>query len=194
MKTIVRKPLARIVVLLTVAAVLGFAKISGAQEIQSNSQQPGAEASLTFQASNSNTDVISFEKVRSITESSLREAIGSQLNSVTPEEIGKKLSGGYEALKQGQTISFNAPVAALAARTITEQHIMQVRVAYEPRPIGGILTIKVELVPLFSGIGSASRPIAYREISEAVDNLDEDGLGDLVAGLTHQLGAEYAVK
>src|ERR1035437_8197351 len=194
MKTIDRKPLPRIVVLFAIAALLGFAKTSGAHEVHPGAQPLADATSLEFQASNSKSSVMSFETVRAITQSSLREAIGLQLNNITAAEIADKLRGGYETLKQGQTIGFNAPVAALATRAITEQHIMQVMVGYQPRPIGGILTIKVALVPLFCGIGAACRPIAVREVSEAVDNLDEDGLGEVVAGLAHQLGSVYAAK
>lgn len=194
MKASIRKPFAQIVALLATVALLGLAQVSSAQEIDPGSPTLTESTSLTFHASNSKSTLMSFEKVRSITQSSLREAISLQLRSITASAIGENLRGGYEALKQGQSINFDAPVAALASHSITEQHIMQVTVAYQPRPIGGILSIKVELVPLFCGIGSACRPIALREVSEAVDNLDEDGLGEIVAGLTHQLGAEYAAR
>jgi len=71
---------------------------------------------------------------------------------------------------------------------------MNVRVNYEKRPVGGILTVRVELVPNFCGIGSASRPIAYREHAQALDNLQEDMIGAIVSDLSHQLGDRYAAQ
>jgi len=152
------------------------------------------QTALTAQVANSKTTTMSFDRVRSITTGAIKEAIGTQLGNVNAESVAKQLSGSYEALRAGATVGFHSPVSSLASHSITEQHVMQVKVGYEPRPIGGILTVRVELVPVFAGIGSASRPIVVREVSQAVDNFDEDGLGDMVADLSHQIGTEYAAK
>ena len=137
---------------------------------------------------------MSFEEVKSITKSSIREAIGAELEGLTTNEVNKKLGESIEKLANGIMIGFSTPVSVLGARSITEQHTINVKATYEKRPIGGILTIKVEVVPVFSGIGSASRPIAIKELSQAVDNLDEDSLGSIISELSHKLGEEYAAK
>src|ERR1041385_7591999 len=71
----------------------------------------------------------------------------------------KKLEGSFDALRNGSPVGFHTAVSSLASHTITEQHIMQVKVGYEPRPIGGILTVRVELVPVFAGIRSEDRRV-----------------------------------
>src|SRR5579883_898684 len=177
---------------LTIALFALLVTRSEAQQAGAQSQQAAIPTSYTYRVSNDKAPVMSFEEVRSITQSSVREAVSNQLKDITSQAVNSKLAGNFESLVSGTTIGFSAPVAGLAAHSITEQYSMNVNVHYEQRPIGGILTIKVELVPVFSGIGSASRPIAQREMSQAIDNLDEDALGDIVADLTHQLGADYA--
>jgi hypothetical protein len=157
-------------------------------------QATAEQTALTAHAANAKATTMGFDKVRTITEGAVREAIGSQLSNISSADIAKKLEGSFDALRNGSTVGFHTSVTSLANHSITEQHIMQVKVGYEPRPIGGILTVRVELVPVFAGIGSASRPIAVREVSQAVDNFDEDALGDIVADLSHQIGQEYAAK
>jgi len=80
------------------------------------------------------------------------------------------------------------------ARNIVEHHTMNVKVGYEPRPIGGILSVRVELVPVFCGIGTASRSIAIRDIAQAVDDFDQDVVNNTIEKLTKDLSAEYSVK
>lgn len=181
-------PSTRLAALLIASLVL-IPGLAGAQALS----QP-EQTALAARVASAKTTSMSFDRVRSITQGALREAISTQLGSISAEDMAKKLSGSYEALRAGSTVAFHTAVTSLASHTITEQHVMQVKVAYEPRPIGGILTVRVELVPVFAGIGSASRPIAVREISQAVDNFDEDALGDIVADLSHQIGHDYAVK
>jgi hypothetical protein len=169
-----------------VAALVALPGIAGAQ----NTVQPA----LDVHAADAKATTMSFDRVRSITTGAVREAIGNQLGAISAEDIAKKLEGSFDALRNGSTVGFHTTVSSLANHSITEQHVMQVKVAYEPRPIGGILTVRVELVPVFAGIGSASRPTAVREVSQAVDNFDEDAIGEMVAGLSHEIGQEYAAK
>jgi hypothetical protein len=181
----------------TLFAALLFGAV-GSVSAQSNqapqTQKNAIMTNYAFQASNAKSQVMSFEDLKAITESSIREAVGSQLKTVSAEDVNQRLAGTFDALVSGKTVCFATPVSGLAAHTVTEQHSMNVQVRYEARPIGGILTVRVELVPVFCGIGSASRSIAFREMSQALDNLEEDGVGEVVAELSHQLGNDYASK
>jgi len=180
--------------MLFAALLLGQENASAQSNQAPQTQKNAVMTNYAFQASNAKSQVMSFEDLKAITESSIREAVGSQLKSVNAEEVNRKLAGSFDALVGGKAVSFSAPVSGLAAHTVTEQHSMNVQVRYESRPIGGILTVRVELVPVFCGIGSASRSIAFREMSQALDNLEEDGVGEVVAELSHQLGSDYASK
>ncbi len=183
-----------IAALLTIAAFALCTSPSQAQQASAQSQQAAIPTSYVYRVSDEKTPVMSFAEVKSITENSVRQAVSNQLMAISTQDVNSRLAGTFDDMVKGHTVGFSSPVSGLAARSINEQYSMNVSVHYEARPIGGILTIKVELVPVFTGIGSASRPVAYREMSQAIDNLEEDALGDVVSDLTHQLGADYAAK
>ncbi len=179
---------------LAIVATLGFVRIANAQPASPQSQQADVPTSYEFQASNVTTPPMSFEEVRSITQSSIRGAIGEQLGGITSNEVATKLIGSTEKLLRGQTVCISANLIAAGVHSLTQEHILQARVNFERRPIGGILSIKVALVPLFSGVGSASRPIAAKSVTSAVENLDEQTLASIISELSHQLGSEFAAK
>ena len=177
--------------MIAILAVAGFARVTNAQTAQT--QKVYLPTSMNAQVSN---DVLpmSFDAVKSITQGSVREFVGEQLGTMNQSAIQSKINAEYEKLASGQPVSFGASIAGLAAHSVTEQHAMHVSLKYDARPIGGILTIRVELVPVFSGIGAASRPTALKTITQAVDRLDEESLGTIVSGLIHQMGSDYAAK
>ncbi len=179
-----------------IITMAGFASAASAQSVATvaQSQQANVPTAYNIRASNEKSPVMSFDEVRSITQGSVREIVGQQLGSVTAAQIASQLEGKFDLLTSGQSVSFSQSVSSAAAHSVTEQHTVQVIVKYESRPIGGILTVKVQLVPLFNGIGAASRPIALKTVSTSVENLEEDALGGIISDLTHQLGAEYAAK
>jgi hypothetical protein len=196
MKNTIRNPFLKVGSLIAMMAVAGFARVATAQNIAQTpqSQQVAIYTSYSLGASNVKSPVMSFDEVKAITQGSVRDIVGQQLGSVTAEAINAKLAGKFQTIASGHEVSFTQLASSGAAHSITEQHTVQVNVKYEARPIGGILTVKVELVPLFNGIGSASRPVALKTISTSVDNLEEDALGMIVSDLMHQLGSEYAAK
>ncbi|MFI5201182.1 MAG: hypothetical protein ACHQNE_02195 [Candidatus Kapaibacterium sp.] len=156
--------------------------------------QTPIQTSLVFHASNSIAPLLSFEEVQAITESSIRDAIADGLECITREEVNNKLTGQFEDLAEGRPIKFASRLSNRSAHSITELYAVNAVLQYERRPLGGILTVKVELVPAFCGLGSAIRPIATRETAEAFENLEPDDLGKIVSELSHQLGIDYAAK
>ena len=156
------------------------------------SGQPGEPTQLSAKATDPKAGEMSFEQVISITRSSVRENVASSLAKVTDDLIKDHVSGASEVLRTGGTVSFAATVNA--KESIIEQHSVNVHVSYDARPIGGILNISVELVPVFGGIGSASRPVLRREFAEAVDNFDDDAVSETIGRLTRELAAEYVAE
>lgn len=163
-------------------------------EMDAQRQSSAIQTPLVFHESNSNAPVLSLAEVDAMTESSLRQAISNDLQHVNPDEIDSELIDRFDDLAAGKTVSFASHLKAPAGLSLTEEYSMTVVLLYNRRPIGGIVMVKVELVPAFCGLGSAIRPIAIRETAEAVDNLEPDALGEIISRLSYQLGADYAAK
>ena len=171
--------------LLVGSAVCGYA--------QENPSQPvGGPVQLSANATASKGGVMSFEQLLSITKSSVRENIARSLSKVAGDLVNNQVAEVAGELRTGRAVNFSAIINA--KENITEQHSINVRASYEARPIGGILNIRVELVPIFDGIGSASRPAISREFTEAIDSFDDDVVSQTVTRLTHELAAEYAAR
>lgn len=157
-------------------------------------QSSAIKTSRVFNASDSDAPALSLADVEKMTERSFRQTISNDLKRVTADEVDSEIIDRFDDLAAGITVSFASHLAASPGNSSTEQYSMNVVLQYHRRPIGGILTVKVELVPSFCGLGSAIRPIAVRETAEALDNLEPDGLGEIVSRLSHQLGIDYATK
>src|SRR5437763_1676884 len=103
MKTIANNPITKLAVLLTAALLMTLVKVCGAQSLRADASVMGAPTSLAAHESNAKTTSMSFERVRSITEGALREAIGTELTSVSAIEVAQKLEATYDLLKNGNT-------------------------------------------------------------------------------------------
>ena len=86
----------------------------------------------------------------------------------------------------------NASTLTGLAQNIVEEHAVHIFVKYEPQAMGGILTVRADLVPAYQGVGSATRPIASRITTEAVDGLTSDQIEDISQMLVEQLGEDYS--
>ena len=176
-----------IVPLLVVAAICGYAQ-------ERNLAQPmsGRPIALNVSAIILTGSAMGFEQLLAITKSSVRENIARSLSKVTGNLVKNEVAGTADELRTGRTLHFAALVNE--KEPVVEQRSINVCITYEARPIGGIMNIRVELVPIFGGIGSASRPVISREFVEAVDNFDEDAISQTIARFTHELAAEYTAK
>jgi hypothetical protein len=176
--------------LITASFLIAMSAVTGHTQV--NPQRADLPTQLSAKVADSKASAMSFAQLISITKSSVRENIASSLTKVTDDLIKDQVAGASEVLRAGGTVSFAATVNA--KENITEQHSVNVRVSYDARPIGGILNIRVELVPVFGGIGSASRPVISREFAEAVDDFDDDAVSQTIGRLTRELAAEYAAE
>ncbi len=123
---------------------------------------------------------------------SAREVTISGLKDAIEKMVAEHANGSTDILRSGQSIHLVADINDNLGAT--ERHSVNVQISYDARPVGGILNIRVELVPDFGGIGSAVRPAASREFAQAVDSFDDDFIGQTITNLTNELAAEFAAK
>ena len=109
---------------------------------------------------------------------------------------------GTEAAKAVSAISNEALLAGGAkvsfksadATKLVDEEVVNVKVTFDERPIGGILNVQVSMTPSFRGVGVSTRPTVSRSVAMAVDQLDNAVVQSLVAELTQQIQDEYLVK
>jgi hypothetical protein len=77
------------------------------------------------------------------------------------------------------------------ARKLVEEEVVNVKVSFDERPIGGILSVQVSMTPSFRGVGVSTRPTVSRSVAMAVDQLDDHTVQMLVAELSQQIQEEY---
>ena len=152
-------------------------------------QSADVTTELTFRASNANS-AMSMTHVNAIGQSAkstdmseLADLIPAAAHQLTAE-IGTEMAG----LAAGSTKSFHTGV--LKCSNVLNRRSITIKVSYNPRPIGGILNVRVDLVPVFNGIGGASRPVASRSFSQSVDNLDQSVVDAIVNRLSEELALE----
>ena len=110
----------------------------------------------------------------------------------TSYTLAKRIAGVFDKIKRGNEERMILDLPHDNARRFREGETMILTIAYEPRPIGGILRITASLLPAFAGIGDTSRPIATKDFAEAVDGLDIDDLATKAADLIQQLRNEFS--
>lgn len=122
-----------------------------------------------------------------------RTAMGStSLTMATelPKAVDQALTLiSIEKLMEGES---KATVVVGGASSILDERSVNVKVNYEERPVGGILTVRASMTPSFRGVGVSTRPEISRSVAMAVDELDEAQVKELVRGLTAEINEEYA--
>jgi hypothetical protein len=91
------------------------------------------------------------------------------------------------------TANAHANVATPRANPVSllDEHKLNVKVQYDPRPVGGILTVRVSMTPTFRGIGVSTRPATSRSMALAVDEFTQEAVNKLVEELTEEIKAEF---
>ncbi len=84
-----------------------------------------------------------------------------------------------------------ATSSAANSVSLLEEHKLNVKVQYDARPVGGILTVRVSITPTFRGIGVSTRPAASRSLALAVDEFTQEAVNKLVEELTEEISAEF---
>ncbi len=132
------------------------------------------------------------EKVQADAKPSQRTLMADSMEAVTSKLVSDHTSGSTELLRSGSVLELSTTMGGV--HSALEQHSINVHVTYDARPVGGILNIRVELVPVFGGIGSAVRPTVSREFAQAVDNFDDDFISDTILKLTNDLANELVTN
>lgn len=86
--------------------------------------------------------------------------------------------------------SVNA-VASASQVSLLDEHKLNVKVQFDPRPVGGILTVRVSMTPTFRGIGVSTRPATSRSVAFAVDEFSQETVDKMVNELTEEITAEF---
>ncbi len=180
------------IIFAAVVILAGFTTVSA----QSLPSQPVAESqkldlrtSYRSRASNRNTPSLSGQQILSMTHSSINASLREQSNQMVALATMSNFSNNNSSIKDienGGTRNFVTPVMTPDV-SLALQHAVRVRVNYEARPIGGVLTVCVELVPQFSGVGVSNRPVASKTMMTAVDRVDAATVDALVATLSNEL-------
>ena len=181
------KPLIAFVIVLTLASTAAMAQMRLAAVVE-NSETPTA-AALPANTANSS---LTTQQVAAMERTAERESLAETISSVTSKMLAEHISGATETLRDGQPLDMSA--VTRVEGSIVDQRSINVHVTYDARPVGGILNIRVELVPLFAGIGSAVRPTISREFAQAVDDFDDDLISQTITQLSAELAKQYAEK
>lgn len=122
-----------------------------------------------------------------------RAAIGSTsvaMATELPKAVDQALTLiSIEKLMEGES---KATVIVGGASSLIEEQAISVKVNFETRPVGGILTVRASMTPSFRGVGVSTRPEISRSIAMAVDEVDESQIRDLVRELTAEINGEFA--
>jgi hypothetical protein len=135
---------------------------------------------------------VSAQKALSDAKHLQRMLMADSMTAATSKLVSDHANGSTELLRAGSVLELSTTMGGV--HSALEQHSINVQVTYDARPVGGILNIRVELVPVFGGIGSAVRPTISREFAEAVENFDDDFISETIMKLTNDLAAELAAN
>lgn len=180
------KPLIASLLVLTFATTAATAQMRLAATIESSESPTAAALPINHANSMTTQQVVAMERTAE------RASLAETISSVTSKMLAEHISGATETLRDGQSLDMSAMTRIEGS--IVDQRSINVHVTYDPRPVGGILNIRVELVPLFAGIGSAVRPTISREFAQAVDDFDDDLISQTITQLSGELAKEYAQK
>ncbi len=164
-------------VALIATGVLGYSLPAQAQSF---------ETEITSRAIERPMDLVNVKLIRA---RSINPVVQAQIEGLdaTAEEAMRLVT--LEALNAG---NIEVTMKTMKAVSLIDEHTVSVKVGYDPRPVGGILTIRVSMTPSFRGIGISTRPTVSRSVALAVDELTESFVKSIVSDLTEEIKAEFA--
>jgi hypothetical protein len=121
-----------------------------------------------------------------------RGIIPDSMVQATERLVSNQSNGSTELLRSGKALDLSTTMSG--GTGLFDKESINVHVAYNARPVGGILNIRVELVPVFGGIGSAVRPTISRDFAQAVDDFDDDFITQTILKLTVDLSSELGTN
>ncbi|MEO6941003.1 MAG: hypothetical protein ABI444_12835 [Candidatus Kapaibacterium sp.] len=118
----------------------------------------------------------------------------NQLSTTSLHALLPNIVSSIPNLASGETKAFSVVVVTAEPHSVLEEHSMKVTVTYEPRPVGGIMNVRVELLPAFSGVGVVNHAVLSKSSAEAVDELNPLTVSLVVAKLTKELTADFITQ
>jgi hypothetical protein len=131
---------------------------------------------------------------RSIQELHTTEEVVMQLSTIDPDALRTKIEESFDTVRGGKRACITLNLGEESLRPMRLRLTVEVLVEYEERPIGGILRIAADLLPMFTGIYSSLRPLVSNDYAEAVDYLDVDEIANIVHERIQKLGQQYALR
>jgi hypothetical protein len=144
-----------------------------------------------------------------VTRNSAMALSASQVNAITRESVSNStlealtnlpktavdltasnLVNSLGTIANGEVVSFCLNLN-VADRSVIKEQKLNVVINYDGQAIGGILTVKVDLVPVFSGVGVSNRPLASKTFVAAVDQLENTSINDIVTDLSKQIANDF---
>ena len=107
-----------------------------------------------------------------------------------PKAVDQALSKiSVEQVKAGTA---KATVVIGGTNSLLEEQTVNVKVSFEERPVGGILTVRASMTPSFRGVGVSTRPAISRSVAMAVDEVNQNLINEIVRELTSEINGEFA--
>lgn len=144
------------------------------------------ETEITSRVSEKPMDLVDVKWIKARAVNPAVQAQISDLNAATAEVLGLITS---EALRAG---NIEVAMKTVKAVSLIDEHTVNIKVHYDSRPVGGILTVRVSMTPSFRGVGISTRPAVSRSVAQAVDELTESFVKGMVSDLTDEIKAEFA--
>ncbi len=170
--------------------MFGAASANAQMEVSARLAKLEGVQQQAFGSNDENNISLSFQKVVELSKDAERESIAKSLPSIVQKMVDEQGPGATEILRGGHALNLTSDVAA--GQSVLDQRSLNIQVTYDARPVGGILNVRVELIPAFEGIGSAVRPTVVRQFAQAVNDFDDDLVSNTIVQLTDELASEYA--
>lgn len=74
---------------------------------------------------------------------------------------------------------------------VADDHSIYVSVAYDPQPLGCIVTVTTEILPAFAGVGAASRPVLLRASANSISQFTPSELRRITGTLLAELDSSF---
>lgn len=180
------------VALLASLGVLGVSATASGQSVMRHAQSPVVAKNLTIVTeitSRAAERPMHLVDVKLIKARSINPVVQAQIEDLSATTEAAMLLITPEALRAGK---IDVAMKTVNAVSLIDEHTINIRVDYEARSVGGILTVGVSMTPSFRGIGISMRPTVSRSIAQAVDELNDVFVKTMVAELTEEIKAEFA--
>jgi hypothetical protein len=188
MKTIVNSLVKVVANVAVLSLSIAFSFTANAQSVR----LPGEELSLSAFNSTPEFAVLAEERESQAMATTKPAEFGFDASSELPKAVDQALSIlSLDKLTSGES---KATVVIGGSNSLLNEQSVTVKVNYEARPVGGILTVRASMTPTFRGVGVSTRPEISRSVAMAVDEYDAELVRELARDLTSELNEVFALN